>query len=356
MHVLAIVNTEYHLFLLINEMMKKSNSYFDVYLSKKGHGKRLSLNFNFSGFANACFRDLDSKVDLDGKLSGTQEAFLKELHLKSYDEFIFFQQQDALIQAILRIIERISPDNKPVVSLYQDGLKPYAELKGFSLGMIKYDIKVDKWLKRNGLRGYSFFEFVNSKRYGFNGIIDRLYLTFPKAYYNWNRKEVKQIKFVAHDAFKQAVEKLFGWESSLLPVSSDVLMYFSQPTRSDSKPEIDFLREVIEGTGKQIILKLHPLTSEDQINHFRKVSDDIILIKSQIPAEIFLMNLSHSIALSLNSTSFFYNSPGVRYVYLSNIFRYRIKRLRRYKFNNSPSYHIHMAKETSEVIALINSN
>lgn len=356
MHVLAIVNTEYHLFLLINEVIKKPDSTFEIYLSKKGHGKRLSLNFNFTDFANARFRDLDSKVDLNGKLSSTQQDFLKELSTKSYQEFIFFQQQDPLIQALLRTIERISSSNRPVVSLYQDGLKPYNQMLGYSLEMVKYDLRVAKWLKRNGLRGYSLYELINSKRYGYNRIIDHLYLTFPKAYDNWNGKAVEQIDFVSHDTFKQAVEKLFGWDASLLPVTSNVLMYLSQPIKSDSQAEVDFLRELVAETGKQIILKLHPLTSEAQIQNFKKVSDDIVLIKSQIPAEIFLMNLSHSVALSLNSTSFFYDSPGVKYVYLSNIFRDRIKRLRRYRFNKPPSPHIVMAKDFEDVISHVKDN
>lgn len=356
MHVLAIVNTEYHLFLLINEVMRKPNSKFDIYMSKKGHGKRLSLNFNFTDFANARFSDLDSKVDLQGKLSRTQQEFLKELSTKSYREFIFFQQQDPLIQAILRTIERIAPIYRPVVSLYQDGLKPYNQMLGYSLEMVRYDLRVSKWLKRNGLRGYSLNELINSKRYGYNRIIDNLYLTFPKAYDNWNRKIIKQIDFAAHETFKQAVEKLFGWEASLLPVTSNVLMYLSQPIKSDSQAEVDFLRKLVAKTGKQIIFKLHPLTSEAQIQNFKKVSDDIVLIKSQIPAEIFLMNLSHSVALSLNSTSFFYESPGVKYVYLSNIFRNRIKRLRRYKFNNPPANHILMANNFEEITEIVNEN
>lgn len=356
MRVLAIVNTEYHLLLLINEVMKNPDCTFEIYLSKKGHSKRLCLDFNFDDFPNASFRNLESKVDLNGKLSKTQKSFLDKINSTVYSEFIFFQQQDPFIQALLRSIELLKSEIRPVVSLYQDGLKPYNKMKGYSLGMVKYDLRVDKWLRRNGFRGYRLFEFMNSKHYGYNRIIDHLYLTFPKAYDNWNEKIIKTIEFIDHDTFKRALEKLFGWKSSLLPVKSNVLMYLSQPIRSDSQAEVNFLRSLVASTRKRIILKLHPLTSDEQIQNFMTVSDDIEIIKSQIPAEIFLMNLSNSVALSLNSTSFFYNSPGVEYVYLSNLFRNRIKRLRRYKFNSSPSEHILMANDKYEIISLININ
>jgi hypothetical protein len=98
-----------------------------------------------------------------------------------------------------------------------------------------------------------------------------------------------------------------------------------------------------------LILKLHPLTTQESIDKYRGIDDNVYCIDSLIPAEVFIMNLTDSVIISLNSTSMFYNSPFNKYYYVSNIFMDKIGRLRRYDFNKSPSTHIKMVERIDDI-------
>lgn len=348
MKVLAIVKTEYHLMLLINRILSSPSEIFDVYLSKRDDGKRLNLEFDFTDLSNATFNVLNTSVDLKSKIISDQRDFLNHLAKESFKEFIFFQQQDAFTLAILRHIRK--EHKNCLISLYQDGLKPYNDLKGFSLSMIKNDLLVSKWLKNNGFRGFSLFEFINSKRYAYNKEIDNVYLTFPLVYNNWNNKEVKRIDFMNHIVFRSSLEKVFKWKNDFLKNENGGIFYLTQPTHSSGVEECRFLLKLMNTLKKPAIIKLHPLTSEEQENNFRSISKNVEIIKSSIPAEIFIMNLTNCVCVALNSTSFFYNTPGNRYYYTAKLFEKDIPRLKRYNMINNISPHIKLVSNIDEII------
>jgi hypothetical protein len=142
---------------------------------------------------------------------------------------------------------------------------------------------------------------------------------------------------------------VFGWDSSLLPHNENLLFYLSQPTKTDSFVEVGFIRELKERLKIPVVIKLHPLTSDLQIANFENIASDISIIHSQIPAELFIMNLVNCVVVSLSSTSFFYYTPGNRYYYTTNIFQDKIRRLRRYKFSKSPAPHIMMVAAFDDI-------
>ncbi|MFD2201845.1 polysialyltransferase family glycosyltransferase [Shivajiella indica] len=347
-NIVVFVHTEYHLMLTINEILKNPEVKYRVYLIKKGQQKRLSLALDLTGLPNATFLELILNIDLKQKFTSDHVGLINELITNNFNELIFFQEQDPFILSILKSLKKNGI--KTEISLYQDGLKPYNQMKGFSIGMIQGDIKVWKWLWKNNIKELKPYKLLQTKRYAYLDEIDSVFLTFPESYYNWNKREINQIQFFDHLLFKSNLEKVFDWNKGLLPKNENVIFYLTQPMHHDANVEVEFLEKLQQRLGKEIILKLHPLTNAAQEKVYRSIGKDVYLIKSKIPAELFIMNLKDSTIVSLNSTSLFYPSPSNRYYYTSNLFQDKIKRLTRYKFNSSPASHIKMVKSLEEIV------
>jgi len=347
MNILAIVHTEYHLILLTNRILCNPSDSFEVYLNKKAHGKRLNLEFDFSRLHNATFSNLNTAVNLKSELTNEHQNFIKKIQKTSYDEFIFFQQQDAFTLAILQVLKK--NQNACKISLYQDGLKPYNYLKGVSFGMLKNDYQVSQWLKLNSFNGHTLKDFINSKRYAYNKEIDDVYLTFPEAYNNWNEKRVKKIEFIDHTKLRQALENIFNWRDELLKFKNNVILYLTQPTHFYGEEECELLAHLIQKLNKPAIVKLHPLSPIEQEKKFKALGDSVQIIRSSIPAELFIMNITNSTCVSLNSTSLFYNTPGNRYYYTAKLFEGKIPRLKRYRMACPISSHINMVTNVDQI-------
>ena len=347
MKIIVFVHTEYHLMLAVNEILKFPSNRYRVYILQKPNRKRLQLDLDFSGFSNAEFSRVQINTNYNGFFSIEHLELLKEACNLEYQELYFFQEQDPVLLSIIKSVKRINKSCK--VCLFQDGLKPYNRMRGYSFGMFKWDVQIWKWQWNNGIKEFKPFKLLSSKKYAYSDEIDLVFLTFPESYINWNNKRIKKIDFCEHSIFKIHLEKLFGWKNDLLVLNKDIILYMTQPAHQDPHVEFDFLKMLKEKMKRPLILKLHPLTAQESIEKYRLVADDVYCIDSLIPAEIFIMNLTESTIVSLNSTSMFYNSPLNRYYYVSNIFKSKIARLRRYDFSQSPSEHIKMVEGIDDI-------
>jgi len=348
MKIIAFVHTEYHLLLLINEIIKHVKDEFVVFLMFKSNSQRLKMNYDFSVLPNAKFSTKEVKYDLNKKFNIDHVELLDFVKTGEFSRLYFFQEQDPVILSIIKSVKKIK--KKCSVCLFQDGLKPYNNLRGQSLGMLIGDIKTWRWLWRNGIREMKPARLLQTKKYAYTDEVDSIYLTFPQSYSNWNGKDINKIEFITHAVFKDILEKVFLWKEELLSIHDGIIFYLTQPMHHDANIEIEFLRSLKKALNKPLVLKLHPLTGKEQIIKYKNISTDVYIIDSIIPAEIYIMNLTNSIILSINSTSMFYNSPTNRYYYVTNIFRDKIKRLARYKFNQSPSEHISMINNINEIV------
>lgn len=348
MKIVAFVHTEYHLMLTVNEILKYPENSYSLYIMQMPNHKRLQIDFDFSGFANADFEIVQILANYHGFFSKEHIQLLKDVSEQKYDQLYFFQEMNPVLLSIIKTLKKTRRTCE--ICLFQDGLKPYNGMKGYSLGMTKWDIQIWRWLWRNGIKEFKPFKLLDTKKYAYTDEVDTVYLTFPDAYVNWNKKTLKKIEYYDHELFRACLEKLFGWDNKLLPVNQGVILYMTQPAHHDPVIEYDFLKTLKSQLNRPLILKLHPLTSAESITKYKIIADDVYVINSVIPAEIFIMNLTNSIIVSLNSTSMFYNAPSNRYYYVSNLFMDKIKRLRRYDFNHSPSKHITMVEQIGEII------
>lgn len=347
MKIVAFVHTEYHLMLTVNEILKNPDNSYRVYIMQKPNQRRLQIDFDFSGFANADFERIEVPTNYKGNFSKEHVQLLSNVRNQNYDQLYFFQEMDEVLLSIVKTLKKTKQTCE--ICLFQDGLKPYNRMKGYSIGMLKWDIQIWRWLWRNGVKEIKPFKLLHTKKYAYTDEVDTVYLTFPDAYINWNNKVIKKIEFCDHAVFKATLEKLFGWDDKMLPINQSVILYMTQPMHHNPNLEFDFLNRLKSQLNRPLILKLHPLTSRESIEKYKSIADDVFVVNSVISAEIFIMNLNDSIIVSLNSTSMFYNSPNNRYYYVSNLFMDKIKRLRRYAFYESPSKHIKMVKQIEDI-------
>ena len=346
--IVTFAHTEYHLLLFINLLINEEEKGIvnDHILYVRGqNGFRIPKNLNFS-YLSVDVRLSAEKFKEDSPLNHDSKILLDTLLSIQPNKFIFFQEQDLLSHILA---DRWKQKYNTAIFLYQDGLKPYNILKYNSLGLMKLHYKYNLWMKRNGFSIHSWFSPLWSHRYAYMKNIDEVYLTFPEAYVNWNKKNVKKIEFLNYEKLKIQLEKVFNWNDNLLPQKEGIIFYLSQPMRDDGTIEDAFIQKLVESFPKhEIYLKLHPNIQQHKIDIYNK-NANLTIITARIPAELFIMQLSKSLVISMNSTSMFINNINCKFYYIHEVFKNDIKRLSRYDIKVHPAPHIHLAKKIEDI-------
>ncbi|MGL2964118.1 polysialyltransferase family glycosyltransferase [Flavobacterium sp. RSB2_4_14] len=334
------VHTEYHLLLSIHAMQYRyaDTNLYEVELILKRTTKSSRLKQDLDLNSLLCkFRVLDFDLNLKRKLSNEEKQQLDTVLNLDFSEFNFFQEQDPITIIIINHFKKKGTK----INLYQDGLKPYiAHTMSFSPALLLNNIKQNLWIRKNGYPITDYFSFVNCKNYGFLKGIDQLFLTFPKAYINWKRILILTITPEFTDSFVQVLKKVFKWEDALLEERNRVIFFMNQPMHDDGSFEVKVLQQLQNKYPEvTIYIKNHPLTSQVKLIAYKKLNN-IEIINSKIPAELFISQLDNSIVLSVCSTSMFINNPSCKFYYIFDVATdNNIERLKKYKVIN-PSDHI----------------
>jgi len=342
--VLIFVATEYHLLLAINEILTKyyDDNRYEVRLYVKL--ARLSRGLDFSDLPiSSEYYDIAIDIDnlLDENIRNKIQLFLNN----PPDIFIFFQEQDPLMVILSSGFSKKGSE----IFLYQDGFKPHAELKLHSLGLLKYHHKLNVWMWKNGFSVESWLSPVYSKKYAFLKSTNRIFLTFPEYYENWNKKDVEKIVFLPIKTLNPYLRKVFGWDDSLLAQKENIILYLSQKSPIDGEYEIEFLRSLQELYPKTpIYIKLHPNTNIERIKQYKQLMD-VYIIDSRILAELFIMNVKQSIIMSLFSTSMFLNNPENKFYYFYKLFKGKSRQLRRMTITEVPIDHIKVVTSIGDI-------
>lgn len=345
-----LIHTEYHLLLSINDALKKysDTSLYDVQLilirSKNGTRLKQELDLSFLPFN---VKVIDFNIDFNGKLDLEEKKELDALLDIKFSVYNFFQEHDVIDIILVDKFVSIGAE----INLFQDGLKPYIinTLKR-PIGLIKVVIKQNIWIRRNGYPVNDYFSFLRCTKYSFTKGISKVFLTFPDAYYNWNNKAVEKIEIDTSKEFWDIIKKVFKWDDELLKTKENVIFFMSQPMHDDGSFEMGVLKKLLKKHPKsQLYIKYHPLTSAIKIEQYKKL-DNVTIIDSQIPAEIFIQELSNSIVLSVCSTSMFIDNQKSKFYWFSEILEgNNIKLIKRYDFVN-PTKHVHIVHSVDEII------
>ena len=343
------IHTEYHLLLAINEIISKysdTNSYeVELILKRSIKSPRLKQDLDLS-YIPYPVKILEINYDFKQRLSSTEKNDLDAFLNLEFDSFNFFQEQDPI--SIIFINHYIKKGT--TINLFQDGLKPYvANNMSFSIAQVINDIKQNFWIRKNGYPVLNYFSFINCKNYGFVKGIDRLYLTFPKAYKNWNQLPIENINPEFTTQLIETLKQVFIWDDSMLSERKEIIFFMNQPMHDDGSFEVkvlEYLQEKYPATS--IYIKNHPLTSQIKLNAYKKLKN-VKIINSKIPAELFIGLLEDSIVFSVSSTSMFIDNPKCKYYYIFDIKEgNNIKRIKKYKIFN-PTEHVITARSIDEI-------
>ena len=220
----------------------------------------------------------------------------------------------------------------------------------FSPALVLNNIKQNLWIKRNGYPVSDYWSFINCKTYGFIKGIDNLYLTFPKAYLNWNKLPIETITPQFTDDFVHLLKRVFKWNDSLLKDRKKVIFFLNQPMHDDGSFDVYILRHLQKKyPHSTIYIKNHPLTSKLKLNKYKEINN-VKIIDSKIPAEVFINELKESIVFSVVSTAMFIKNSSCEFYYTYKIKKNNnIERLKKYEVVN-PTEHVISCKTVDEIV------
>lgn len=331
-----LVCTEYHLFLTLNFINELQNADATCTIIVRRNSKGGRIAYSNLNLTELPYKFIDWKHDFNPKTRGSQELDndLDTLLALKPDCFCFFQEQDMLSAFLLNKLS--AKEN----FLFQDGMKAYNKLKIIPLSLLLNEFKIQKWLYKNYKITDDTFNLFKSHRYGFRKKITHLYLTFPDNYVNWSNKIINKSVISYEVKFLNKLKEVFGWNNDLLINQENIIFYLNQPCSFDSDIENQVLRDILlKFPNKIMYIKIHPNTTRVQIDGYNKLNN-VIIIESKVPAELFILSLSNSIILSISSSALFVNNNNNNnYYYLRPMFVKYSKRLKKY-ITSSPSDHI----------------
>ena len=321
---------------------------YDIYIiiKRRSISSRLKQDLDLD-FLPYTFTFIDIEVDMAKKLKADDKAQIDKLAEIEFSGFNFFQEQDPVtIVLINKYAERGTK-----INLFQDGLKAYIfNTMKFSLGLVTDNIKQNKWIKMNGYPVKDKFSFLRCRKYSFLKYIDEVFVTFPEAYDNWNKKPIGKLPIIFRDELWATLKRVFKWEDSLLPVKDKVIFFMNQPLGDNGAFDISILQKLqAKYPTNELYIKLHPLTPQATVEEYKKLNN-ITIITSKIPAEIFISEITNSIVLSVYSGSMFINNESCNFYWLHNIKEdNNVSKLKRYRIIN-PTKHIVSANGVDEIV------
>ncbi|WP_367392679.1 polysialyltransferase family glycosyltransferase [Lewinella sp. LCG006] len=338
----AIVHTEYHLLLFINYYLQNPDLEYTLYLLQP-EDRRFKQELNFEELKNLCIGYLPplSKAIY---ITPAEEEFVVKITHEKPDIFIFFQEMNLLSV----IISSKLKEKGSKVFLFQDGTKAYFELKKFSFGLFKDNFRRRMFLLMNKVIKFKIYDYFNYYRYANYDFIDAIFLTNPEMYDNWNNKQIYKIKFTNLDDLRVALQNIFNWDSRILPVSQNVIFYMTQPLHNDGNAEYEMLTDIASRYSNTLYIKPHPLTNKKLLERYQSDSR-FNVIDSSIPAELFLLNLSDSVVLSVNSTSQLIEYPTLKSYYVYQYLIGKIARLKKLNFKAVPAKYIKVVTDINEI-------
>lgn len=339
----AFIFTEYHLLLFINEyIINNKQSVYRLYLPKL-EIRRFKNEFDFKAF-NIELIELEYELKLVHTYDEYYQIIIKDLVVFAPDTIMLFQENN-LISPIL--INTFGGKNTEIV-LFQDGMKPYVKFSRFSKSIFLSKLEIFKWLLKNKLNPWVFSSYLKLSSYGNLKHINKLGLTNPEYYDNWNRLDLQKIEFPKLPLLKETLNKVFQMDD--IKGFDNAIIYFNQPFRFSVSDEFDILKRImIQNKLEKVFFKLHPQTNPEYIKTLKNF-DWIETIEIKVPAEMILINAKNSLILSPYSTALLFHVPNNKYYYLYNFILKGNSLLKKLNFNNLPSDHIKIANQINEII------
>jgi alpha-2,8-polysialyltransferase (POLYST) len=318
-NILFAINTEYHVFVitsLIGQLYSDESQYHVtvlLHVNAKGNRFKNKLNFDALGVELVVLEiDVASRVH-NPKVKETLDYVLS----KPYEKLILFLEQVPINQYL---INKLSPKGT-TICIAPEGTKPYITISKAAIpSRFKATLKNYLFFKTQKLSVNKLY--IISNKNGFLKQTDEVWINHPESYKNVTRKKVVPISLYTSEAETKKASEIFNFDiSKEMPETEGVLFYINQwyVEFKVYDYELQMLQAILDKyPEKKIYIKLHPNTHAFQIAKFEKM-DRIVVNRSTIPAELFLINLKKSIVFSFWSAALLTENPSCKFYWLDKL-------------------------------------
>jgi hypothetical protein len=246
-------------------------------------------------------------------------TLLKPAISKTIDRFFYFNE-NRMISTYL--INRLSK-RKTIICLCQDGLKAYVtKRKAPFYSRLKSTLLMHLELWRNLIPVDKFYLYDS----GFGKYLhdDEYWLSYPELFSsNRFNKPVIRINTDTLSKYNSIVEKVFDFPEDIDSLKDCKYFYINQPFSDESTDfECEKVLLPLLNSGK-IVIKTHPHTSNYALERYYK-TNGISIIRSEIPAEIYIQHLKNVSIISGWSTALLINNQTCRFYWLFPYFKLNV--------------------------------
>lgn len=345
-NILFIVHTEYHMLVaisLIADLFFDSNRFSIWIVQTIGYR---STRFNFVKSLSPHKHVRYEEMIYDEGVSERNEHFanyIKKLSKMKVDHLVSFNK---LAYVDFYTIKSLKAKGTKII-LGPDGAAAYGKTSRFTpRWSLLLSYNTHRYFWKNGIK--RFFFYWPTLVYGGMKEIDELWVQFPDAIDNRAGKVTRKIDVLKSQESRRLARNFFGFASDV--TNAPCIFYTNQPFRDPriNDFEIDLLKQLREKFPKhQIVVKLHPTTFPSQAARLSELPN-VLMIRSTIPAELIIAELSNSIVLGFWSTSMLVDNSLCRVYWLFPMLALAGIELRKTSINH-PSPHIRLVSSIKEI-------
>lgn len=310
-----IAHTEYHFIQSLNLALTQfEGDEFENHIHITKYGSRFDNIKNSSSIQN---------IQIIFHLEKDMGDIVKEILEVNYCSNFFFFQENSIYNKWLAY--QLKKKYGTTICLGPDGYKPYGlyDKKHEFLSMIKDTIQDHYTLYKNSMLTTTFFK-SDYYRYGSSKIIDEVWLVDVGSFddkHNKTRAQLKKINSFSSDTCGN-IKEYFKKTDDVLDGQEGIILYLNQPfwTEKLIRKEMLFLEELSDNFNEKIYVKLHPATPIDTIAIYNKLKG-LILINSNLPAELYMLSITRSIIFSGWSSALMINNATCNYYFNLPIYK-----------------------------------
>ncbi len=310
--ILFIVHTEYHLLIttkIIFDNFNDNKYEIEIILGKEPGKTRLKESYDFSILKNVSVT-LAFYDEFDRVPNQPLKLLVRRILNTRYHKLFFFQEHHPLNVYLAYQFHK----RGVTVCLCPDGAKAYSRItriapRWSTLAFIWYH----RFLIANGFYFWK-MPWPNLRYASFN-FVDEVWLTYTEKYLNWNNKYLVKIDNEFNNEALDIIRGVFSFSNEGLLVRDNIIFFINQNFGLEqmNQFEIYFLNELrIQHPDKSIIIKRHPNTAESHIKNLSKIPN-VVILDSNVPAELYILNLNNSLIVSFWSTSNLTYNSSCRY-------------------------------------------
>ena len=342
--IVFLVNTEYHVLLSLGIVCRyfPTDYHIVIYRHSPVGGKRLNnLSFPRTGIEyrelisdyahpnSDIWKLLDEIVDLH-----PQQFFFFNEYRKDWANYLFAKLHNKGTKIILGPDGMKVYGNKPVST--KTMLKNATKTFLFAINSHTSPTKVGPYFIRH---------YASSK------YIDEVWMECPDAYDNFTKKKIVEFHLPSPEEnnFLNLMNIVFNVDpEDMLPLKNKSILFMDSPIKNDCylTQSINILKTVQQKyPERKILIKPHQLSFPNVLSAY-KALENVSIIESRYPAELYIANATDSIVLSLISTSLLFYNPNCRYYWTYPLFDdlYNDK----YKSVINPTKHIKVVTDASQ--------